>query len=107
MPRAPPVTTARRPAKDRARSSGRCSPAEPEGLSLAILEVNELVDAIDLTRGNSNGLSKKQGEVCDAGELLHGHRGMECLASRFSDRDHTVVGEEHCAIVTDRLRRAL
>src|SRR5258705_3190755 len=107
MPRAPPVTTAERPAKDRARSSGSCSPAEPEGLSLAIFEVNELVDAIDLARGNGNGLSKKQGEVCDAGELLHGHRRMECLAGRFSDRDHAMVGEEHCAILADRLRRTL
>src|SRR5258705_4421648 len=107
MPRAPPVTTALRPAKDRARSSGSGSPAEPEGLSLAILEVNELVDAIDLAGGNGNGVSKKQGEGCEAGELLHGHRGVECLAGRFSDRDHAMVGEEHCAILADRLRRTL
>src|SRR5712691_2597781 len=107
MPRAPPVTTAERPAKDMARSSGSCSPAKPEGLSLAILVVNELIDAIDLAGGNGNGLSQKQSEVCDAGELLHGHRGVECLAGRFSDRDHAMVGEEHCAILADRLRRTL
>src|SRR5882672_12391510 len=107
MPRAPPVTTAVRPAKDRARSSGSCCPAEPEGLPLAILVVNELVNAIYLAGGNGNGLSQQQSEVCDAGELFHRHSRMECLAGRFSDGDHAMVGEEHCAILADRLRRTL
>src|SRR5258705_4507630 len=107
MPRAPPVTIAERPTKDRARSSGSCSPAEPEGLSLAILVVNELIDAIDLAGGNGNGLSQKQSEVRDPGELFYGHRRMECLAGRFSYGDHAMVGEEHGAILAYRLCRAL
>src|SRR5258705_2744185 len=65
MPRAPPVTTAERPVNDKARNSGSCSPAAPEGLSLAILVVNELIDAIDLAGRNGDGLSQKQTEAPD------------------------------------------
>jgi hypothetical protein len=69
--------------------------------------VDELIDAIDLAGGNRNGIPKKQSEMCDAGELFHGHRRMECLVGRFADRDDAVIWEKHCPILADRLRRTL